>query len=598
MAAIPTSTDDLRSAAPLTHAQYATFDTPLPLALGGELPSVTVCYETYGTLQADRSNAILICHALSGDSHVTRHNRQDLPGWWEQMVGPGKPIDTNRFFVICSNVLGGCRGTTGPGAINPATGRPYGADFPAITIQDMVDVQARLMDHLGIEHLRAVIGGSLGGHQAMTWATHYPDRIGFCAAIATSPRLTSQALAFDVVARNAIQSDPNFHGGQYYDQKEKPDVGLAIARMLGHITYLSPAGMDAKFEPDRHNPREIQTAFEKRFSVGTYLAHQGDKFVERFDANSYVTISLAMDLFEMGRTPQELRQTLAPATCSWLLVSFSSDWLFPARQSCEIVDALVSQDKPVTYCEIPSDGGHDAFLLVNEISRYGQLIKAKLETDHSSPQLGQVPEHTNNVFLSGRLDYDLMLDLIEARTSVLDVGCGQGGLLRRLKDQCTERYLMGLEVSEPLLIAAVQQGLDVIDHDLNRGLPQFHDDQFDYVVLSQTLQAIENTVHVIEELVRVGRKAIVAFPNFAYKPLRAMLFYEGRSPRAEGEFQYAWYDTPNRRFPTIADFEELCEKKGIHILDTRFLDTASHRVVDPQDNPNLHANTAIFVIRR
>ena len=239
---------------------------------------MTVAYETYGQLNAARDNAILVCHAISGDSHVARHDEEDDPGWWDIMVGPGKPIDTDRFFVICPNLLGGCRGTTGPGSVNPATGKPYGRDFPTITVGDMVEVQRRLLDHLGIGQLLAVVGGSMGGHQALTWATRYP-RTRARRRWRWPPRrgLTSQALAFDVVGRNAILRDPHFHGGQYYDEAHGPGVGLAIARMIGHITYLSREAMTQKFEADRLQPRNVAIEFEKTFSVGSYLGYQGDE---------------------------------------------------------------------------------------------------------------------------------------------------------------------------------------------------------------------------------------------------------------------------------------------------------------------------------
>ena len=229
---------------------------------------------------------------------------KDDPGWWDIAVGPGKPIDTDRYFVICPNLLGGCRGTTGPAASTPPTGKPYGRDFPTITIGDMVEVQRRLLDHLGIDTLLAVVGGSMGGHQALAWATRFPERVRSVVALATSPRLTSQALAFDVVGRNAIRRDPHYHGGQYYEEKHGPEVGLAIARMIGHITYLSREAMRQKFDADRLQPRDVATEFEKTFSVGSYLGYQGTKFVERFDANSYMVLSMAMDLFDLGGTPQ------------------------------------------------------------------------------------------------------------------------------------------------------------------------------------------------------------------------------------------------------------------------------------------------------
>jgi homoserine O-acetyltransferase len=241
------SSDSVRHAKPLRYAQTVTLDKSLALEMGGHLDGVTVAYETYGQPNAARDNVILVCHAISGDSHVARHDEDDDPGWWDIMVGSGKPIDTNQFFVICPNLLGGCRGTTGPGSVNPATGKPYGRDFPAITVGDMVELQRRWLEHLGVGQLLAVVGGSIGGHQALTWATRHPDSVRGIVALATSPRLTSQALAFDVVGRNAILRDPHYHRGQYYDKPHGPGVGLALARMIGHITYLSPQAMAQKF---------------------------------------------------------------------------------------------------------------------------------------------------------------------------------------------------------------------------------------------------------------------------------------------------------------------------------------------------------------
>ncbi len=347
------SSDAARSGKRLRHVQHATFDEPLRLELDGELPEITVAFETYGRLNEARDNAVLICHALSGDSHVASHDPSDDPGWWEIVVGPGKAIDTDQYFVICPNVLGGCRGTTGPNTINPGSGKPYGADFPTVTIGDMVEVQKRLIDRLRIDKLLAVVGGSMGGHQVLGWAVKFPERLRLAVPIATSARLSMQALAFDVIGRNAIVRDPHFEQGQYYG-KSGPQVGLALARMLGHITYLSPQAMQEKFEADRLQPRDISTEFEKRFSVGSYLAYQGDRFVERFDANSYITLSLALDLFSLGNNQEETAERLKSTDCSWLIVSFSSDWLFPPSQSEEIAAALLKLGKPVTYCCVSS----------------------------------------------------------------------------------------------------------------------------------------------------------------------------------------------------------------------------------------------------
>ena len=591
--------DGARHARPLRHAQTVTFDETFELELGGRLPSVTVVYETYGQLDAARDNAVLVCHALSGDSHVARHDASDDPGWWDIMVGPGLPIDTSRYFVVCPNLLGGCRGTTGPGSINPATGRPYGRDFPTITIGDMVEVQRRLLDHLGVDRLLAVVGGSVGGHQALAWATRFPDRVRSVVAVATSPRLTSQALAFDVVGRNAIRRDPHYHGGQYYGDKRGPEVGLAIARMIGHITYLSRESMKQKFEPDRLHPRDLAIEFEKTFSVGTYLGYQGQKFVERFDANSYMVLSMAMDLFDLGGTPGELAAVLRPASCRWLIISFSSDWLFPPFQSRDMVNALIANRAPVSYCNVQSDCGHDAFLLPNDIERYGELVRAFLGnlTGDSAAPLDEdaVAPSDTSIFHSRRLDYDRIAELIPPGTSVLDLGCGSGGLLARVREKDHHR-LLGLELDEQAVIACVQRGVDVVQADLNRGLSPFADRQFDYVVLSQTLQAVRDVEGVIDHMLRVGRMCIVSFPNMAFRTLRRMLADDGRAPKAAGLLRYEWYETPNIRYLSIADFEEFCRAKQVHIHRRITLDTEAGTEV--REDPNLNADLAIFVISR
>ncbi|MEQ9461542.1 MAG: homoserine O-acetyltransferase [Phycisphaeraceae bacterium] len=605
---VPTSTDDLQTSGPLSHAQKVALDGAVRLERGGELAEVVVCYETWGRLDNDGGNAILVCHAISGDSHAASHDAADLMGWWDELIGPGKAIDTDRYFVICMNVLGGCRGTTGPNSINPATGRVYGPEFPLITMADIVDVQAQALDKLGIQRLLAVVGGSLGGQQALVWATRYPERVRLAVPIATAPRLTSQALAFDVVGRNAIMSDPGFEGGRYAEKGGVPQSGLAIARMLGHITYLSQEAMDAKFEADRLKPHDIATAFEKRFSVGSYLAHQGNKFVERFDANSYITLTLAMDLFDLGREPGVLRETVAPATCRWLLLSFSSDWLFPPRQSCEVVDALVAEGKPVSYCELPSDAGHDAFLLRAEIERYGPLIGARLEQElvgevrvHAPEIIGPSDSAVHralagpSVFSKRRPDYERILSLIPKGASVLDLGCGEGTLLSRLRDLGHER-LMGIDVSEDKIIDTVRAGLEVIDHDMNQGLPQFADGAFDCVVLSQTLQALPNVSLVLSEMVRVGQRAIVSFPNFAFREIRRMLVETGRSPKSAGAYGYEWHNTPNRRFPSIADFEDYCIDQRLRVHRAVHLDSSTDAEV--AEDPNRNADLSIFVLSR
>lgn len=604
------SSDAVRSTRPLRYAQFVTFEQPLQLERGGSLPRVQVCFETYGTLSPAKDNAILICHALTGDSHVARHDAEDDPGWWDAapMVGPGLPIDTDRFFVICPNILGGCRGSSGPSDINPTTGQAYAGDFPVITIGDMVEVQKRLIDHLGIEQLLAVVGGSMGGQQVLTWATRYPEQVRGAVALATCPRLTNQALAFDIVGRNAIRSDPSFNNGQY-GQNGGPTVGLAVARMLAHITYLSPQSMAEKFEPDRLQPRELQTDFENKFSVGSYLAYQGRRFVERFDANSYNTLTMAMDLFDLGRDFHQLKENLARSTCRWLVLSFSTDWLFPPFQSEHIVHGLLTVHRPVTYAMIESNCGHDAFLLPNDMDRYGEMImhflrhiprqaqEGQTQTTPQSPVVAEEsPASATSIFHGDRLDYKTLLSLIPRGASVLDLGCGQGALLGLLQDR-GHKLLMGVELDEPSLVTCVRRGLDVVRADLNQGLPGFSDTYFDVVVLSQTLQTVRDVSRVLEDMIRVGRLGIVSFPNFAYGPLRHHLMELGRSPRAK-LLGHSWYDSPNIRFLSIADFQDYCREHSIQIHRMVALDTERNVQVPPEHDPNLNADTAIFVISK
>ncbi len=354
----------------------AAFEEPLPLVCGRELPRYELVYETYGELNREGTNAVLVCHALSGNHHAagyhSEHDRK--PGWWETCIGPGKPLDTNRFFIVCSNNLGGCHGSTGPASINPETGKPYGDDFPVVTVRDWVRSQARLADRLGIRQWAAVAGGSLGGMQALQWAIDYPDRLRHAIAIAAAPRLSAQNIGFNEVARQAIMSDPEFHGGRYYDYGVSPRRGLAVARMLGHITYLSDDAMRAKFGRDLRG--DISFDFEEvDFEVESYLRYQGQRFVQDFDANTYLLMTKALDYFDPAADhDDDFSAALASIECSTLLLSFSSDWRFPPSRSREILRALLENNKPVSHMEIEATQGHDAFLM--PIQRYLEAFSA------------------------------------------------------------------------------------------------------------------------------------------------------------------------------------------------------------------------------
>jgi homoserine O-acetyltransferase len=364
------------------------FADALPLQSGASLRDYALSFETYGTLNADRSNAVLICHALNASHHVAGvYAGQDKSeGWWDNMIGPGKALDTNQFFVIGVNNLGSCFGSTGPMHTNPDTGRVYGADFPVVTVEDWVNAQARLLDALGIQTLAAVMGGSLGGMQALSWTLQYPSRVRHAVVVASAPNLTAENIAFNEVARRAIVTDPDFHGGHFYEHATIPKRGLRIARMIGHITYLSDDVMNEKFgrqliaaTQDGVQRNYFYSTLEAEFQIESYLRYQGDKFAEYFDANTYLLITRALDYFDPARTyGGDLSHALARATCKFLLVSFTTDWRFSPKRSREIVKALLDNKRDVSYAEIDAPHGHDAFLL--DDARYMSVVSSYFDS--------------------------------------------------------------------------------------------------------------------------------------------------------------------------------------------------------------------------
>jgi len=376
MQAQPIATSDAQSVG-LVVPQTAHFDEPLPLKSGGALPAYDLVYETYGRLNATRSNAVLVCHALSGSHHVAGLHADGGVGWWDNLVGPGKPLDTERFFVIGVNNLGGCYGSTGPRAINPATGKPWGADFPFVTVEDWVDAQARLADRLGIERFAAVVGGSLGGMQALSWTLQYPDLVAHALVIASAPKLTAQNIAFNEVARQAILKDPEFHGGHYYEHGVVPTRGLALARMIGHITYLSDDSMDQKFGRSLRHAKLV-FSYDVEFEIESYLRYQGDKFSGYFDANTYLLTTKALDYYDPAFDyAGDLVAALGRARADYLVVSFTTDWRFAPSRSREIVYALMHSDRRVSYAEIDCPAGHDSFLL--DDPQYHAVLRAYID---------------------------------------------------------------------------------------------------------------------------------------------------------------------------------------------------------------------------
>jgi homoserine O-acetyltransferase/O-succinyltransferase len=360
-------------------AQRATFDTPLTFRSGAVLPRYELAYETYGTLNPDRSNAILVCHALSGHHHVAGHYAGDPKntGWWDNMIGPGRPVDTDRFFVIGVNNLGGCHGSTGPSSLDPISGKPYGASFPVVTVEDWVESQARLADLLGIRQFAAVMGGSLGGMQAMQWSLSFPERVRHGLVIAAAPHLTAENIAFNDVARNAILTDPDFHGGNFYEHGVVPRRGLRLARMLGHITYLSDDAMADKFGRSLRSGK-LGYGYDIEFEIESYLRYQGDKFASYFDANTYLLMTKALDYFDPARAYDgNLDKAFSAARSDFLVVSFTTDWRFAPERSREIVNALLHNRRNVSYAEIASAHGHDSFLMQDK--HYHAVMRAYLD---------------------------------------------------------------------------------------------------------------------------------------------------------------------------------------------------------------------------
>lgn len=595
----------------LVEIKYYTFAHPpeqMRLDCGRRLGPITLAYETYGELDEDASNAILIVHALSGDAHAAgRHAPDDpKPGWWDNMIGPGKAFDTNKYFVICSNVIGGCQGSTGPSSIDPDTGKPFGLNFPIITISDMVRAQTRLVDYLGIDRLLAVAGGSMGGMQTLEWCCRYPGRVRSALVIASTPLLGAQALAFDAVGRNAIQADPAYHDGDYYD-REVPAQGLSIARMLAHITYLSDVSMRAKFGRALQNSTSYNWDFNSEFSVETYLDYQGAQFVNRFDANSYQYITKAINYFDIAADFGSLDKAMSRVHGKMLILSYSSDWLYPPYQSEEMVYSLARTKRHPSYCEIESDYGHDGFLLeVDVMTRIvsgflhhvkhpvqvgRRYVRGKL-TENDSKEFDSVLK--GSIYAGRRIDYDRIVDLIEDGARVLDIGCGDGELLYQILSK-KKVDALGVEIDQEKVVRCIERGVAVVHADIDKGLSPHPDHSYDYVILSMTLQVIKNPELVIREALRVGKRAIVSFPNFAFWKVRAKSLLSGRAPVTRN-MPYPWYLSPNRHVLSIKDFREFCAERNLRIEKEIAISSHGRGNRDVTLWPNLFADEAVFVI--
>ena len=538
---------------------------------GDALPELQVAYETYGNLSASGDNAVYICHALTGDAHVAGyHSRDDAKvGWWDAMIGPGKGIDTSRFHVICANILGGCMGTTGPSSIDPRTGRPYGSKFPSITIGDIVRVQELFLRQMGLTRLAAVVGGSLGGMQVLEWSIRFPQMVKKCICIASGMNLSAQALAFDIVGRNAILSDPAWTGGDYYHNQQKPSQGLAQARMIGHITYLSSENMKSKFGREKKEMDGPLPRFATPFQVESYLDHQSSKFVNRFDANSYLHITEAMDVFDLSEKtgdPSDAFRNVDSKT-RFLVVALSSDWLFPPEQSLQLASTLVRAGKRVSYCLLRSPYGHDAFLV--EIECLAEVVRSFLESPDCpvavapAPRLGASPDGGGKRRADTAGDFSMITERITPGARVLDLGCGDGSLLCELM-ACRNIAGLGMDIDLENIINVIRRGLDVFQCDLDAGLSAIPDKSYDYAILSQTLQVVRKPRQLLNEMLRVARMGIVSFPNFGNWRHRLHLGMTGRAPVFES-VPFEWYDTPNIHLASLRDFRALCELDHIRI---------------------------------
>lgn len=544
---------------------------------GGILKEVNVAYETCGVLSERRDNAIFICHALTGDAHVAGRHAGDvkLTGWWSSMVCPGGGIDTDKFYVVCANILGGCSGTTGPSSINPDTGEPYGSAFPAVTVADIVTVHKMLLEQLGFDGVYAVVGGSFGGMQALEFCARFPGFAKKCITIASGASLTAQALAFDVIGAEAIKRDKNWRGGDYYCDGNSPVDGLTQARQLAHVTYLSREHMDRKFAKRCHGDGPLDetgempppgVSFEGRPGIISYLRHQGEKFIRRFDANSYLSITGAMDSYRLGDGFGSLTESVSRINSKMLIVALSGDWLFYPSQSEELTSAMLEAGKDVSYFCLNAPAGHDSFLMASEIGDLRRVVSGFLTRLPEKPDGGDVPA-------DDRRDHDELVKMLpEGVRSVLDVACGGGSLIYRITEACRDVSCTGVDINCGSAVSVLRAGSNAVLADVDTGLGIIPSNCFDCVVLSESLQVMRRPDHVIDEILRIAPQGIVSFPNFGMWSVRLSFMLRGRMPKTR-RLPYEWYDTPNIHLCTIKDFFDYCRERRIKVEKVSYMTT-------------------------
>lgn len=533
----------------------------LTLKNGGILPEIEVAYETLGVNRGD--NVLYICHALTGDSHVAGRlaDGSQVEGWWEHYVGPGKAIDTDRWFVVCSNILGGCMGTTGPSNPRPGSDRPWGTDFPEMTLQDITTVQYLLLRQLGVDRLYGVVGGSLGAMNALQWSVQYPEFAEKVICIAGTKSLSAMNLAFDIVGREMILRDPGWQAGHYYGTENRPDNGLAVARMLAHITYLSEKAMDLKFGR-QEKTQGPASPFRTSFQIESYLTHQGSKFVNRFDANSYLYITKAMDEFNVVGDHPRPHEVFAQTKADFLVVGLSSDWLFPPEQSREIAEILLRAGRNVTFCEIDSEYGHDAFLMDNPALM--NILGSFLEGPDSKLPPATAPAMVSPAAkaLSERTDR-VVQGMLPPQGRIVDLGCGSGDLLAAYAE-ASDSDAQGIDIDLSNVLECSRRQIPVFQTDLDEGLSMIPDAFYDVAVLSSTLQQVVRPDIAIREMLRVAKVGVVSFPNMGNWKHRLELLLRGRVPESPA-LSFHWYDTPNLHFLSLKDLVNFCRKDGIKV---------------------------------
>ncbi len=542
----------------IVETQFMTLDLPdegFKLVHGGVLHEIVIAYETYGELNGSKNNAILICPTLTSDAHAAGYHSEDPKsvGWWDSMIGPDKAVDTNKYHVICTNILGGCKGSTGPAGINPETDKPYGISFPKVTIKDAVRAQKILVEQMGIKELVSVIGGSLGGMQTLEWASAYPDFMKSCVCIAASVNVSPQALAFDIIARQSIEHDPKWRNGEY-PPEDLPAEGLSRARQIGHITYLSSASMEYKFGREEREgyADQVESNFSTDFQVESYLRYQGEKFVDRFDPNSYLYITQMMDLFDLEKEHGSIADAFKESNCRFLIVAISSDWLFPPRQQLDIVEALVSERKDVSYVRIDSMYGHDAFLL--EYECLNKAVEAFIEGREPDRAPEQIKRH----------DVEPISRMIQdGPKRILDIGSGDGSFMLALSKNKGVNGVC-LDFDFDMVVACMRKGLNALQLDADSALNRFKGMSFDLVLVNQTIQQLHSALQTLKQILRLAPATIISFPNFAYYRCRLNLVLNGKLPVSES-LPYEWYNTPNIHVVTLKDFLNLCERHKIEI---------------------------------